>query len=296
MFHKFVEERIKGDSVTLFVRHTGPKDAPPLVLLHGYPQTSAMWHRMAPILAKSYQVVCPDLRGYGRSDKPVSNSLHTPYSKRAMAKDIVAIMQNLGHDKFLIGAHDRGARVAHRLALDHPDCVKAMVLLDIAPTREMYAGINNEFARAYWHWFFLIQPQPIPEQIISADPEGFWKLKCFNQTNGGNPFSKEALEEYLFYFKKREVIHSSCEDYRAAASIDIEHDNADEGKKITMPLLALWAKFGVIESCFNALDLWRLRAEKVEGEALNATHYMAEEIPEDIASRMSNFFTNNLKP
>lgn len=295
MFHKFVEERIKGDSVTLFVRHTGPKDAPPLVLLHGYPQTSAMWHRMAPILAKSYQVVCPDLRGYGRSDKPVSNSLHTPYSKRAMAKDIVAIMQNLGHDKFLIGAHDRGARVAHRLALDHPDCVKAMVLLDIAPTREMYAGINNEFARAYWHWFFLIQPQPIPEQIISADPEGFWKLKCFNQTNGGNPFSKEALEEYLFYFKKREVIHSSCEDYRAAASIDIEHDNADEGKKITMPLLALWAKFGVIESCFNALDLWRLRAEKVEGEALNATHYMAEEIPQEVANRMSNFFSNNLK-
>ena len=295
MFHKFVEERIKGDSVTLFVRHTGPKDAPPLVLLHGYPQTSAMWHRMAPILAKSYQVVCPDLRGYGRSDKPVSNSLHTPYSKRAMAKDIVAIMQNLGHDKFLIGAHDRGARVAHRLALDHPDCVKAMVLLDIAPTREMYAGINNEFARAYWHWFFLIQPQPIPEQIISADPEGFWKLKCFNQTNGGNPFSKEALEEYLFYFKKREVIHSSCEDYRAAASIDIKHDNADEGKKITMPLLALWAKFGVIESCFNALDLWRLRAEKVEGEALNATHYMAEEIPQEVANRMSNFFSNNLK-
>ena len=295
MFHKFVEERIKGDGVTLFVRHTGPKDAPPLVLLHGYPQTSAMWHRMAPILAKSYQVVCPDLRGYGRSDKPISNSLHTPYSKREMAKDIVAIMQNLGHDKFLIGAHDRGARVAHRLALDHPDCVKAMVLLDIAPTREMYAGINNEFARAYWHWFFLIQPQPIPEQIISADPEGFWKLKCFNQTSGKNPFSKEALEEYLFYFKEREVIHSSCEDYRAAASIDIEHDNADEGKKITMPLLALWAKFGVIESCFNALDLWRLRAEKVEGEALNATHYMAEEIPQEVVNRMSNFFSNNLK-
>ncbi len=295
MFHKFVEEHIKGDGVTLFVRHAGPKDAPPLVLLHGYPQTSAMWHRMAPILAKSYQVVCPDLRGYGRSDKPISNQLHTPYSKRAMAKDIIAIMQNLGHDKFLVGAHDRGARVAHRLALDHPNCVKAMVLLDIAPTREMYAGTNNEFARTYWHWFFLIQPQPIPEQIISADPEGFWKLKCFNQTNGKNPFSKEALEEYLFYFKQQEVIHSSCEDYRAAASIDIEHDNADQGKKITMPLLALWAKFGVIESCFDALDLWRLRAEKVEGEALDATHYMAEEIPKEVANRMFNFFSKNLK-
>ena len=184
MFHKFVEERIKGDNVTLFVRRAGPKSAPPLVLLHGYPQTSAMWHRVAPILANSYQIVCPDLRGYGRSDKPVSNSLHSPYSKRAMAKDIVAVMKNLGHDKFLVGAHDRGARVAHRLGLDHPDCVKAMVLLDIGPTREMYAGTSTEFARAYWHWFFLIQPQPLPEQIISADPEGFWKLKCFNQTNG----------------------------------------------------------------------------------------------------------------
>ena len=279
----------------MFVRRAGPPSAPPLILLHGYPQTSAMWHGVAPILARSFQVVCLDLRGYGKSEKPVSNSTHYPYSKRAMAQDVVAVMNNLGHKKFLVGAHDRGARVAHRLGLDHPDCVEAMVLLDIAPTREMYAGTTSDFARAYWHWFFLIQPHPMPEQIISKDPEAFWKLKCFNQANGKNPFSTEALSEYLTAFKQPDAIHSSCEDYRAAASIDIEHDNADQGKKLLMPVLALWAKLGVIESCFDALELWRLRADKVEGEALEAGHYMAEEIPKDIAKRMSEFFLFNFK-
>jgi len=279
----------------LFVRRAGPPSAPPLILLHGYPQTSAMWHGVAPILARSFQVVCLDLRGYGKSEKPVSNSTHYPYSKRAMAQDVVAVMNNLGHKKFLVGAHDRGARVAHRLGLDHPDSVEAMVLLDIAPTREMYAETTSDFARAYWHWFFLIQPHPLPEQIISKDPEAFWKLKCFNQARGENPFSTEALEEYLTAFKQSDTIHSSCEDYRAAASIDIEHDNADQGKKLLMPVLALWAKLGVIESCFDALELWRLRADKVEGEALEAGHYMAEEIPKDIAKRMSEFFLLNFK-
>ena len=273
----------------MFVRRAGPPSAPPLILLHGYPQTSAMWHGVAPILARSFQVVCLDLRGYGKSEKPVSDSTHYPYSKRAMAQDVVAVMQNLGHKKFLVGAHDRGARVAHRLGLDHPDCVEAMVLLDIAPTREMYAGTTSDFARAYWHWFFLIQPHPMPEQIISKDPEAFWKLKCFNQANGKNPFSTEALSEYLTAFKQSDTIHSSCEDYRAAASIDIEHDDADQGKKLLMPVLALWAKLGVIESCFNALELWRLRADKVEGEALEAGHYMAEEIPDVVAARIIHF-------
>ena len=279
----------------MFVRRAGLPSAPPLILLHGYPQTSAMWHGVAPILARSFQVVCLDLRGYGKSEKPVSNSTHYPYSKRAMAQDVVAVMNNLGHKKFLVGAHDRGARVAHRLGLDHPDSVEAMVLLDIAPTREMYAGTTSDFARAYWHWFFLIQPHPLPEQIISKDPEAFWKLKCFNQARGENPFSTEALEEYLTAFKQSDTIHSSCEDYRAAASIDIEDDDADQGKKLSMPVLALWAKLGVIESCFNALELWRLRADKVEGEALEAGHYMAEEIPEEVAKRMSEFFLVNFK-
>jgi haloacetate dehalogenase len=254
-----------------------------------------MWQSVAPILAKSFQVVCPDLRGYGKSDKPVSDTSHIPFSKRAMAQDIIAVMKKLGHDKFFVGAHDRGARVAHRLGLDHPDSVYSMVLLDIAPTREMYDGTSTKFARAYWHWFFLIQPHPLPEQIISKDPEAFWKMKCFNQTRGENPFSKEALAEYLNAFKQADTIHSSCEDYRAAASIDIEHDNEDKGKKLFMPILALWAKRGVIETCFDALKLWRLRADQVEGEALQSGHYMAEEIPDEVAARMINFFSRNIK-
>ncbi len=293
MFQGFVEERVTGDGADLFVRRAGPASAPPVVLLHGYPQTSAMWHRVAPILARSYQVICPDLRGYGRSDKPVSTPSHQPYSKRAMANDIVAVMQKLGHERFFVGAHDRGARVAHRLGLDHPDRTAAMVLLDIAPTREMYAGTDAKFARAYWHWFFLTQPDPVPEKIIGGDPEAFWKLKCFNQAHGEPPFAADALSEYLTAFADPENIHASCEDYRAAASIDIDHDDADKSRKLAPPILALWAKHGVIETCFDALALWNKRADRVEGEALDATHYMAEEIPEEIALRMSAFFTQN---
>ena len=293
MFKGFVQERIKGDGATLFVRRAGPEGAPPIVLLHGYPQTSAMWHSVAPILARSYQVICPDLRGYGASEKPPSNASHFPYSKRAMAQDIISMMRNLGHDRFLVGAHDRGARVAHRLGLDHSDKIEAMVLLDIAPTREMYSGTSADFAQIYWHWFFLTQPHPLPEQMILADPEEFWKLKCINQAHGKNPFSPDALAEYLAAFKDPDTVHSSCEDYRAAATIDIYHDDSDEGKKLTMPVLALWAKFGVIETCFNALELWRQRAHQIEGKALNATHYMAEEIPQEVAAHMLDFFSRN---
>jgi haloacetate dehalogenase len=293
MFQGFVEDQIDGDGAKIFVRRAGPVGAPPVVLLHGYPQTSAMWNGVAPILAQSFQVICPDLRGYGRSDKPPSNDAHTPYSKRAMAKDVVAVMNNLGHDRFLIGAHDRGARVAHRLGLDHPEKVAAMTLLDIAPTREMYAGTNTKFATAYWHWFFLIQKHPIPEQIIGADPTSFWKLKCFNQAKGDNLFSPEALKEYLTAFSDPETIRATCEDYRAAASIDIDHDDQDGTRKLSMPIQTLWAKRGVIEACFDALELWRQRADHVEGDALDATHYMAEEIPDEVAARMTDFFTKH---
>ena len=293
MFKGFICEMIKGDGASLFVRRAGPRNAPSIVLLHGYPQTSAMWHGVAPILARSYQVVCPDLRGYGQSDKPASDSLHQPYSKRAMANDIIAVMRRLGHKRFLVGAHDRGARVAHRMGLDHPNSVAAMTLLDIAPTREMYANTSTEFARNYWHWFFLTLPSPFPEKMIGADPEMFWKQKCFYQSKEKVPFVSEALTEYLDAFANPEMIHASCEDYRAAASIDIEHDNADLGKKLKMPILTLWAKHGVIETCFNGLNLWRMRAKKVEGEALDATHYMAEEIPEEVAARMSNFYSRH---
>jgi len=285
-----LEDYVEGDGATLFVRRAGDADAPPLVLLHGYPQTSAMWHLMAPILAREFQVICPDLRGYGRSDKPASDASHGPYSKRAMAADIVAVMERLGHERFYVGSHDRGARVAHRLGMDHPERAAAMAILDIAPTREMYANTDAKFAEAYWHWFFLIQPDPIPERIIGAAPETYWKLKCFNQAKGNGPFAEEALREYIEAFSDPVAIHASCEDYRAAATIDIAHDDADGDAKLSMPTLILWAKQGVIESCFDALALWRARAAQVEGQALDGTHYFAEEIPADLAARFAAFF------
>lgn len=293
MFEGFTEQVVPVNGVDIFVRRAGPKDAEPLVLLHGYPQTSAMWHEVAPKLAETYHVICPDLRGYGRSGKPASDADHMPYSKREMAKDIVGLMSQLGHETFFIGAHDRGARVSHRLGLDHPDRIKGMVFLDIAPTREMYANTSVDFATAYWHWFFLIQKHPLPETIIGQDPDSYWKLKCFNQAGGTNPFSAEALQEYLEAFRDPAAIHASCEDYRAAASIDIQHDDDDGGRKLSMPLLAVWAKSGVIGRCFDAPAIWASRAAQVECAEVASTHYMAEEIPNEIAALMLTFFARH---
>lgn len=290
MFDGFEERYEDGAGARIFLRAGGRADGVPLLLLHGYPQTSAMWHRLAPMLTDRYRVICPDLRGYGRSDKPASDSDHASYSKRAMAADMVAVMRRLGYARFAVLAHDRGARVAHRLGLDHPEAVSVMTLLDIAPTREMYAGTGRDFAAAYWHWFFLIQPAPVPEDIIGADPVTYWMRKCINQA-GHNPFAAEALEEYLSCFRDPEAIRASCEDYRAAATIDIVHDDADDGRKLAMPLQVLWARKGVIERCFDTLGLWRMRAKQVEGFAMGATHYMAEEIPGDIVDAVRAFHT-----
>lgn len=296
MFEDFAEEVVLGEGADIFLRHAGPRDAPGLLLLHGYPQTSAMWHRVAPLLTENYHVICPDLRGYGRSGMPDTDAQHSPYSKRSMARDMIKVMDHFDHGQFYLGAHDRGARVAHRLALDFEDRVRAMVLLDIAPTREMYRDAGTQFATAYWHWYFLIQKQPLPEQIIAHDPEGFWKLKCFNQAKGGNPFTEEALAEYLNAFSTKAAIHASCEDYRAAATIDIQHDNEDGGRKLATPSRVFWAKRGAIAACFDTLALWRERASQIDGEMLDATHYMAEEIPEDIARRMAHFFARHTTP
>lgn len=289
MFDGFVEAYVEGDGARIFVRRGGTIGAPPLLLLHGYPQTSAMWHGVAPLLSDAFEIICPDIRGYGRSDKPASDEKHSPYSKRAMANDFVAVMSKLGFDRFHIGAHDRGARVAHRLGMDHADVVQTMTLLDIAPTREMYANTNSKFAKAYWHWFFLIQKHPMPETIIGNDPDAYWKLKCFNQALGKHPFTEEALDEYLAEFRKPETIFASCEDYRAAASIDIEHDDGDGENRLKVPLQVLWAKQGVIEKCFDAMKLWQLRAENVIGEALPGSHYLAEENPQLIAEKIRAF-------
>jgi haloacetate dehalogenase len=251
-----------------------------------------MWHKVAPLLLDKFQVICPDLRGYGRSDKPVSDELHKTYSKRVMANDCVALMKQLGHDTFDLVGHDRGARVAHRLGIDHSERVKSMVLLDIAPTREMYANTGAEFAHAYWHWFFLTQKHPIPEKMIGQDSDSYWKLKCYNQAGYNSAFSEEALQEYLEAFRSDGAIHASCEDYRAAATIDIVHDNEDGNRKLALPLHVIWAQKGAIEKCFDAMALWRQRTDNVSGEKVDATHYMAEEIPETISQKIIDFCTN----
>ena len=260
---------------------TGGK-GPPLLLLHGYPQTHVMWHKVAPALAEHYTLVIPDLRGYGASAKPPTDVQHMPYSKREMAKDMTGLMSHLGHDRFAILAHDRGARLAHRLAVDHADRVTAMILLDIAPTREMYANTTAAFATVYWHWFWLIQDAPFPERQIEADPLAYLDKKLRSWGNKPKPFTDEAFAAYAQAIQNPATIHAMCEDYRAAITIDIEHDN--EGGRITCPLHVLWGKFGAIEAHFNCLDLWRQRADIVTGHTLPGGHYLAEELPDAVVS------------
>lgn len=293
MFESFSEEFIAGDGVQIFVRHGGDPAAPPLLLLHGYPQSSAMWAELAPELARDYHVICPDLRGYGRSDKPAGDPEHATYSKRAMARDLIAVMDHFGHDRFLVAAHDRGARVTHRMMLDHPDRVQAAAILDIAPTREMYAATDKAFATAYWHWFFLIQPAPMPEEIIAADPDGFWRKQALGLSAGASPFSDAATAEYLGSFRDPAGIHAACEDYRAAATIDLRHDDEDAGRKISAPLLILWGTKGVIERCFDPMALWRLRAEHVEGATVEAGHFLVEEAPQATLDALLPFLSKH---
>ena len=268
-------------------------NGPPLLLLHGYPQTHAMWHKVFPLLSDRFTIVAPDLTGYGNSGKPPSDEHHTPYSKRAMATDMLKVMLELGHGEFYLAGHDRGGRVAHRLAVDHVKHVKRLAVLDIAPTREMYANTGDEFARAYWHWFFLIQAAPFPESMINADPDAYIRHKCGLGTKDMNIFTEQALECYLQAFRNPETVHASCEDYRAAASIDIVHDDEDDKlkRKIECPLLVLWGADGVIERCFDPMALWKRRANHVSGSVVPGGHFLAEQHPERIARSFLDFFS-----
>ena len=270
---------------------------PPLLLLHGHPQTRAIWHRVAPALAGLFTLVAADLRGYGDSSKPAGTSDHGNYSKRAMAADQVALMRLLGFDRFRVLAHDRGARVAHRLAADHPEAVSHIVLLDIAPTLAMYEQTSEGFARAYWHWFFLIQPAPLPERLIEADPAAYLRDVMGRRSAGLAPFDPRALAEYTRCLALRGSAHGLCEDYRAAAGIDLMHDRSDRdaGRMLPMPLLALWGEEGVVHRCFKPLDEWRRVASDAEGEALPCGHYIAEEAPEALLARTLPFLNREFK-
>ena len=265
---------------------------PPLLLLHGHPQTHTIWHRVAPTLAQHFTVVACDLRGYGDSSKPAGEPDHANYSKRTMALDALAVMRALGFDSFDVLAHDRGARVAHRLALDHPAAMRRLALLDIAPTLAMYEQTSEAFARAYWHWFFLIQPAPMPERLIEADPAAYVRDVMGKRSAGLAPFDPRALAEYERCLALPGAAHGLCEDYRAAAAIDLEHDRLDraDGRILTMPLLVLWGEHGVIGRCFDPLAEWRKVADDVSGQALACGHYIAEEAPEVLLEHVLRFF------
>jgi len=278
-----------GDGVAI-AGHTGG-GGPPLLLLHGHPQTHAIWHKVAPALLEHFTVVACDLRGYGDSSKPRGAPAHANYSKRTMAADMAAVMRRLGFERFRVMAHDRGARVAHRLMLDHPQAVQQAVLLDIAPTLAMYEGTSETFARAYWHWFFLIQPAPLPERLIEADPGAYLRDVMGRRSAGLAPFDARALAEYARCLALPGAAHGICEDYRAAAGIDLEHDRADRdaGRRLEMPLLALWGAQGVVARCFDPLLEWRKVADRVEGEALPCGHYIPEEAPQALLARALPF-------
>ena len=265
-------------------------DGPPLLLLHGFPQTNMMWHRIAPALAERYTVVAADLRGYGDSWHPPTDERHSPYSKRAMADDMVGLLAALGHDSFMVAGHDRGGRVAHRLARDHGDAVTRLAVLDIAPTAAMYGQTDMRFATAYYHWFFLIQPAPLPEQMISADPEFYLRSKCGQWGRTTGAITDEAFADYLRCFRRPETVHAMCEDYRAAATIDLDHDAADADRELTMPLLALWGEVGFVGGHYDVTAEWRKVAETVSGKAVPGGHYCAEEAPQETLAALTDFF------
>ena len=290
MFKSFSEFDIFRNGVRLHGR-TGGQGAP-LLLLHGHPQSHVMWHQVAPQLAEKFTVVMMDLRGYGDSGRPQADENHLVYSKREMALDALAVMQHFGFDRFKVLAHDRGARVAHRLAADTPGAVERLMLLDIAPTLAMYQNTTEAFAKAYWHWFFLIQSPPLPEALIDSDPARFVRSMMGKRHAGLEAFAPEALAEYERCAQIAGSGHSIAEDYRASASIDLEHDRADVsiGHKVSQPLRVLWGEQGIVGKCFDVLTLWRERAEQVSGRSVPCGHYIAEELPGALLAEAFYFF------
>lgn len=291
MFDAFEKVPAVIDGIDIHAIRGG--SGPALLLLHGHPQTHAIWHKVAPVLAQHFTVVAADLRGYGDSGKPVGLPDHSNYSKRRMALDQVELMRTLGFEAFSVLAHDRGARVAARMALDHPAAVEKLVTLDIAPTLAMYEQTSFDFARAYWHWFFLIRPAPFPETLIRADPDQYLRQTMGTRSAGLKPFAQEAYAEYLRCLSDPAAAHGLCEDYRASATIDLEHDRADRaaGRQIRCPFMALWGAEGVIEQCFDPLAEWRRLAPHVVGEALPCGHYVPEEAPEQLLAKVMPFLT-----
>ncbi len=287
MFEGFDELQIETSGATINLVKGG--SGPPLLMLHGYPQSHVMWHKIAPRLAEDFTVVAPDLRGYGDSSKPHGDPEHLIYSKREMARDQAEVMTQLGFDTFLLVGHDRGARVSHRLTKDHSDRVLKLATLDIIPTHKMFQIVNKEMATNTYHWFFLIQPYDFPERMIGGAADYFIRTRFTRGANAETIFPAEAVEEYVRCFCDPGTIHATCEDYRAGASIDLVHDEADFDNKVTCPMLALWSETGYVGRTQNVLEVWSEYATNLRGFSLPAGHFLAEELPDATYEAIAGF-------
>jgi haloacetate dehalogenase len=294
-FDGFAAARIKTSGATIHAVYGGNRNGSPLLLLHGIPETHVLWRKVAPTFARDHFVVMTDLRGYGDSSKPPGGGDHAMYSKRAMAQDHVEVMRQLGFEKFALVGHDRGGRVAHRLALDHPEALTKLVILDIVPTYLLYRQITQEFATIFYHWFLLVQPAPFPETMVQNSAEYF--LKCTLLWLGGSSLADPlpdwiapaVFDEYLRTFRQPDTIHAICEDYRAAASIDLAHDKADLDKRIECPLLVLWSEKGPFHRMYDVLQAWRDRAVEAHGKAMPTGHFLPEQMPQELAQEVAAF-------
>ena len=287
----FEIQTMHANNISINVATAG--SGPAVLLLHGHPQTHVVWRHIAPrLVSAGFSVVAPDLRGYGDSEKPASDAIHSSYSKRDMAADQLALMQKLGFKTFSVVGHDRGGRVAHRLCLDNPSCVERMAVLDIAPTATMYALTDKEFATRYFWWFFLIQPFDFPERLIGSDPEYFLRRHISGQVKIQGSVSEEILQEYLRSYQNPETIHAICEDYRASATIDLKHDEQDAAIKIQAPLLAIWGDQSVVGNLYDVQATWQEKATNVVGYALPCGHSIPEECPSELAKFLIDFFTD----
>jgi haloacetate dehalogenase len=289
MFSGFIIQDVDVNGVRIHARVGGT--GPPVLLLHGYPQTHVIWRHVAAALAQSHTVVASDLRGYGDSDKPASETDHSSYGKRAMAADQVGLMKALGHERFAVVGHDRGARVTHRLCLDHAERVECAVVLDVVPTRHVFANVDRALATVYDHWFFLAEEPDLPEVLIGGAPEYFLRRKLDQWSGQEALFDEEAMSEYVRCFSDPETIRASCEDYRAAASIDLEHDDADAavGRRISCPLLVLWGDRGFVGNNYDVLEVWRRYAYNVRGQGLDCGHFVPEEAPARTIAALREF-------
>ncbi|NOK64019.1 MAG: alpha/beta hydrolase [Chloroflexi bacterium AL-W] len=288
MFEGFTKTQITTSGATINLVYGG--SGPPVLLLHGYPQTHVMWHRVAPRLVEHFTVVAADLRGYGDSSKPSGGAGHINYSKRSMAQDQAEVMQELGFERFAVVGHDRGARVSHRLALDYPERVQRLAVLDIVPTYHIYTHVDRNLASSYYHWFFLIQPYDLPERLIGADPS-YYLHKKMSMWLSIDFIAPEALAEYERCFNNPDMIHASCEDYRAATTIDLLHDEVDRQRKLACPLLVLWGEKGTMHRLYRPLEVWRDYATNVQGHAIPTGHFIAEEAPNETIQSLLAFLT-----